>query len=63
MARLEASDQREAGDEAEKSVAVEPLAQPTRPEPEPPPREPAAAALLEALDSLGRAHHRPYHWR
>ena len=24
------------------------------------PSEPAAAALLEALDSLGRAHHRPY---
>ena len=29
-------------------------------EPEPPPSEPAPAALLEALDSLGRAHHRPY---
>lgn len=58
--RLEASIQPEAADEAEKSVAVEPLAQPRRPEPEPPPREPAAAALLEALDSLGRAHHRPY---
>jgi len=27
---------------------------------EPPPSEPAPAALLEALDSLGRAHHRPY---
>lgn len=35
-------------------------AQPMPPEPEPRPSEPAAAALLEALDSLGRAHHRPY---
>ncbi len=60
VARLEAADRRGAGDEAEASMAREPLAQPTRPAPEPPPSEPAAAALLEALDSLGRAHHRPY---
>jgi hypothetical protein len=60
--RFEAS---EAFDEAEEPVAaenlaVQPAAQPARPEPDAPPPEPAAAALLEALDSLGRAHHRPY---
>jgi hypothetical protein len=49
-----------AADEAEKPGSVEPLAQSARPEPEAPPSDPAAAALLEALDSLGRAHHRPY---
>ena len=32
----------------------------TRAQRVPKPTEPAAAALLEALDSLGRAHHRPY---
>jgi hypothetical protein len=52
--------QPEASDDAEKPGSVEPLAQPERPEPEAPSSDPAAAALLEALDSLGRAHHRPY---
>jgi hypothetical protein len=57
---LGAFHQPEAADEAEKPESVEPLAQTARPEPEAPPSDPAAAALLEALDSLGRAHHRPY---
>jgi hypothetical protein len=60
VAVLGAFHQPEAADEAEKPGSVEPLAQPARPEPEAPPSDPAAAALLEALDSLGRAHHRPY---
>ena len=34
---------------------------PPQPDPEPPaPPAPQASALVEALDSLGRAHHRPY---
>jgi hypothetical protein len=60
VALLGASLQPEADDEAEKPGSVEPLAQPARPEPEAPPSDPAAAALRDALDSLGRAHHRPY---
>jgi hypothetical protein len=37
------------------------VAQPPPPDPEPPaPPAPQASALVEALDSLGRAHHRPY---
>jgi hypothetical protein len=64
-ARFEPSVQPDAADRPEESLAADPLAverpaQPARPEPDAPPPEPAAAALLEALDSLGRAHHRPY---
>jgi hypothetical protein len=60
VARPEVSAPPEAAEEAEKSVAVAPPARPARPEPVTPPSHPAAAALTQALDSLGRAHHRPY---
>jgi hypothetical protein len=59
-ARVAVSVRPEAPDEPEESVTVAPHPQPARPEPEMPPSEPAAVALMEALDSLGRAHHRPY---
>jgi hypothetical protein len=57
---LGAFHQPEEADEPEKPGSAEQLAQPARPEPEAPSSDPAATALREALDSLGRAHHRPY---
>ena len=48
---------------AEPAAVPEPEAQPVPqpPQPDPPaPPAPQASALVEALDSLGRAHHRPY---
>jgi len=46
--------------DAQHQPASEPHPEPAaQPEPPPPPA-PQASALVEALDSLGRAHHRPY---
>ncbi|MGH2866655.1 MAG: hypothetical protein ACRDNK_03680 [Solirubrobacteraceae bacterium] len=59
--RQEAEELQEAGESvAGESVAMKTPAAPTPTESKAPPSEPAAVALAEALDSLGRAHHRPY---